>query len=169
MLQWRNTGDVAAIPPCLVAGEQLGRSVAVDIGARPPVGVAEDEASVGLLNLPRAAGSGDAPATPARRPASAIQLFSTMLLKGHSIRVPTSVVSIQGCGCGKESPLRLIFFALVAGVLSGQALAADLSVPPPPRAPVAFVLHRRSLLGAASISVATAATLSVRPPLLLAD
>ena len=62
-----------------------------------------------------------------------------MLLKGHSIRVPTSVVSIQGCGCGKESPLRLIFFALVTGVLSGQALAADLSVPPPPRAPVAFV------------------------------
>ena len=35
--------------------------------------------------------------------------------------------------------MRLIFFALVAGVLSGQALAADLSVPPPPRAPVAFV------------------------------
>ena len=35
--------------------------------------------------------------------------------------------------------MRLIFFALVTGVLSGQALAADLSVPPPPRAPVAFV------------------------------
>jgi outer membrane immunogenic protein len=35
--------------------------------------------------------------------------------------------------------LRLIFFALVTGVLSGQALAADLSVPPPPHAPVAFV------------------------------
>jgi hypothetical protein len=34
----------AAIPPCLVAGEQLGRSVAVDIGERPPIGVAEDEA-----------------------------------------------------------------------------------------------------------------------------
>jgi outer membrane immunogenic protein len=35
--------------------------------------------------------------------------------------------------------LRLIFFALVTGVLSGQVLAADLSVPPPPRAPVPFV------------------------------
>src|SRR4029077_381121 len=66
-------------------------------------------------------------------------VFFTMLLKGNSIRVPTSVVSIQGCGCGKESPLRLIFFALVTGALSGQALAADLSVPPPPRASVAFV------------------------------
>ena len=35
--------------------------------------------------------------------------------------------------------MRLIFFALVTGVLSGQVLAADLSVPPPPRAPVPFV------------------------------
>ena len=39
-----------------------------------------------------------------------------------------------------KSPMRLIFFALVTGVLSGQALAADLSVPPPQRAPVAFVV-----------------------------
>ena len=31
------------------------------------------------------------------------------------------------------------FLALVMGVLCGQALAADLSVPPPPRAPVAFI------------------------------
>ena len=34
--------------------------------------------------------------------------------------------------------MRLIFFALVTGVLSGRALAADLPVPPPPGAPVAF-------------------------------
>jgi len=36
--------------------------------------------------------------------------------------------------------MRRIFLALVMGVLSGQALAADLLVPPPPRAPVAFVV-----------------------------
>ena len=35
--------------------------------------------------------------------------------------------------------MRRIFLALVTGVLSGQALAADLPVRPPPRAPVAFV------------------------------
>ena len=34
--------------------------------------------------------------------------------------------------------MRRILLALVTGVLSGQALAADLLVPPPPRAPVAF-------------------------------
>jgi outer membrane immunogenic protein len=39
----------------------------------------------------------------------------------------------------KESAVRHIFLALIMGVLSGQALAADLSVPPPPRAPVAFI------------------------------
>jgi outer membrane immunogenic protein len=39
----------------------------------------------------------------------------------------------------RKSPVRRIFFALIIGVLSGQALAADLPVPPPPRAPVAFV------------------------------
>ena len=36
--------------------------------------------------------------------------------------------------------MRRIFLALVMGVLSGQALAADLLVPPPPRVPVAFVV-----------------------------
>jgi len=35
--------------------------------------------------------------------------------------------------------MRRIFLALATGVLSGQALAADVSVPPPPRTPVAFV------------------------------
>ncbi len=62
-----------------------------------------------------------------------------MLLKGRSIRLRTRVVSIQGCGRGKGSPMRRILIALVTGVLSGHALAADLPVPPPPRAPVAFI------------------------------
>src|SRR4029077_8812920 len=52
------------------------------------------------LDLPGRREAATRLATPARRPASAIQLFSTMLLKGHSIRVPTSVVSIQGPNFG---------------------------------------------------------------------
>ena len=36
--------------------------------------------------------------------------------------------------------MRRVLFALVTGVISGQALAADLLVPPPARAPVAFVV-----------------------------
>jgi outer membrane immunogenic protein len=64
-----------------------------------------------------------------------------MSLKGRSIPVLAAVASIKGCGIGKEPPVRRIFLALIMGVLSGQALAADLPrpVPPPPGAPVAFV------------------------------
>jgi hypothetical protein len=73
--------------------------------------------------------------------------------------------SIQSCGGGKRSRnMRLM------GVLSGQALAADLPVRPPLRAPVPFIPPPPVFpWSGTSTSVATAATLSARAPLLLAE
>ena len=52
--QLRHVGGYA---PCLVAGEQLGRRAAIDIGERLPISIADDEAppiqlGVGLLDGP---------------------------------------------------------------------------------------------------------------------
>jgi hypothetical protein len=56
--QLRQLGDVRGDAPGLVAGEQLGRRppcrllLEIDVGERLPVGVADDEAGVGLLDGP---------------------------------------------------------------------------------------------------------------------
>ena len=56
--QLRQLGDVGGDAPRLVAGEQLGRRapsrllLEINVGERLPVGVADDEAGVGLLDGP---------------------------------------------------------------------------------------------------------------------
>ena len=57
--QLRQLGDVRGDAPGLVAGEQLGRRTSsrlllleIEVGQRLPVGVADDEAGVGLLDGP---------------------------------------------------------------------------------------------------------------------
>jgi hypothetical protein len=56
--QLRQLGDVGGDPPGLIAGEEVRRRppsrllLAIDVSERLPVGVADDEAGVGLLDGP---------------------------------------------------------------------------------------------------------------------
>ena len=58
MQHLRQLGDVGGDAPGLVVGEELGRCAAsrllfeIHVGERLPVGVADDEAGVGLLDGP---------------------------------------------------------------------------------------------------------------------
>ena len=57
-LEFRQLGDIDGYAPRLVAGQQVCRRAAsrlileIDVGERLPIGIADDEAGVGLLGGP---------------------------------------------------------------------------------------------------------------------